>query len=61
MQDQTDTVETLVPTCPLCHTVDHTVTATTLEAGASWNCTRCGQTWSARRLAAVAAYKRYKP
>jgi transposase-like protein len=48
------------PTCPLCHTLDHTVTADSLRAGAEWACTRCGQTWSAARLATAAAYEQYQ-
>ena len=47
------------PTCPLCHTVDTTVTAETLHAGASWRCLTCDQVWSERRLDAVAAYAQY--
>jgi transposase-like protein len=47
------------PLCPLCHTVDVTVTQDTLRGGASWTCTLCGQRWSATRLEAVAAYARY--
>lgn len=46
-------------TCPLCHTVDETVTPASLRAGATWKCTRCGQTWSAERLETVAAYARF--
>jgi hypothetical protein len=41
--------------CPLCHTVDHTVTLETLKHGATWLCARCGQRWDAARLAVVAA------
>jgi len=47
------------PTCPLCHTLDHTITNADLAAGAAWRCARCGQTWSAERLATAAAYARY--
>jgi transposase-like protein len=47
------------PTCPLCHTPDHTITGDALTAGAAWRCARCGQTWSAERLATAAAYARY--
>ena len=50
----------LSATCPLCHTLDHTVTADSLRAGAEWACTRCGQTWSAARLETAAAYARYQ-
>lgn len=49
----------LSPTCPLCHTADTTVTPHSLNAGAFWACTRCGQTWDAGRLMTVAAYARY--
>ena len=47
------------PRCPLCHTLDRTVTAEALQAGAGWRCTACGQAWSARRLETVAAYAQY--
>jgi transposase-like protein len=50
----------LEATCPLCHTVDETVTPEALEAGATWKCTRCGQTWSAERLERVAEYVRFE-
>ena len=46
------------PTCPLCHTLDHTITSDALAAGAIWTCTRCGQRWTAARLATAAAYAR---
>jgi predicted Zn finger-like uncharacterized protein len=50
----------LTPTCPLCHTLDHTLTNDSLAAGGEWQCTRCGQTWNATRLATAAAHdKRY--
>jgi hypothetical protein len=49
----------LSPTCPLCHTLDHTITSDSLRAGAGWTCTRCGQNWSAVRLATAAAYAQY--
>lgn len=47
------------PTCPLCHTLDDTITAEALAAGGDWVCKRCGQRWSAARLATVAMYQRY--
>jgi transposase-like protein len=47
------------PTCPLCHTVDGTITAESLEGGGEWRCTRCGQTWTAERLERLAAYVRF--
>lgn len=50
----------MAPMCPLCHTLDRTVTPDSLRAGAEWRCTRCHQTWSAARLATAAAYERYQ-
>jgi transcription elongation factor Elf1 len=47
------------PLCPLCHTLDQTVTADSLAAGATWACTTCGQHWSAERLETVEAYAIY--
>ena len=44
--------------CPLCHTLDHTVTPESLRAGAGWRCARCGQKWDAARLETAAAYQR---
>ena len=46
-------------TCPLCHTVDRTVTADSLASGATWKCARCGQTWSGEGLERMAAYVRF--
>lgn len=46
-------------TCPLCRTVNGTVTSEALAAGATWACARCGQTWSTARLDTAAAYARY--
>jgi len=57
---QTVPTAVLSPTCPLCHTLDHTITADSLRVGAEWACTRCGQTWSAARLETAAAYARYQ-
>ena len=45
--------------CPLCHTVDTTVTEATLATGGGWHCTTCGQRWDAARLATVAAYAQF--
>ena len=45
--------------CPLCHTLDRAMSAESLQAGAFWRCARCGQMWSAARLATSAAYARY--
>jgi transposase-like protein len=47
------------PTCPLCHMTDETVTTASLLSGAFWSCTRCGQNWSATRLATAADYARF--
>ena len=46
-------------TCPMCHTVNRTLTLDSVHRGASWVCARCGHTWSAARLEAVAAYARF--
>lgn len=43
-------------TCPLCRTTHTTMTIETVGKGADWQCARCGQTWSASRVATVAAY-----
>jgi transposase-like protein len=58
--DRIEEASLLSPTCPLCHTLDTTVTSDSLRGGAEWACTRCGQTWSAARLATAAAYARYE-
>jgi transcription elongation factor Elf1 len=42
--------------CPLCHTTSQSMTTDALAAGADWQCVRCGQRWSAARMATVAAY-----
>lgn len=57
---QTAETTGLLPTCPLCHTVDQTITPDALRGGAEWTCTRCGQAWSAARLARAAAYTQYE-
>ena len=44
--------------CPLCHAPHHATTAD-VAGGGNWRCTRCGQSWSANRLANLAAYGRY--
>jgi hypothetical protein len=56
---QTTPLFVLSATCPLCHTLDHTVSPDSLRAGATWGCTRCGQIWSATRLETVAEYAQY--
>lgn len=43
-------------TCPLCHTVESTISNAALAGGASWRCGRCGQRWDAERLDTAAAY-----
>jgi hypothetical protein len=42
--------------CPLCHTLEPTMTDAALRAGGWWRCSVCDQIWSAQRLATVAAY-----
>ena len=48
----------IVPTCPLCHTADATMTTSALAEGAFWRCVRCGQLWDALRLQTAADYRR---
>jgi ribosomal protein L37AE/L43A len=48
-----------LPICPLCHTVDKTISPETLAAGGAWACTLCSQNWSQSRLDVVTAYKQY--
>ena len=42
--------------CPSCHTQDPRMTDLAINAGADWQCARCGSRWDAVRLATVAAY-----
>jgi hypothetical protein len=42
-------------TCPLCHTIQVSLSNDALAAGEGWQCARCGQRWDARRLATAAA------
>ena len=49
----------VVPTCPLCHTAEATMTTPLLLEGGHWRCTRCGQMWDAERLQTAADYARY--
>jgi ribosomal protein L37AE/L43A len=51
-----DTVQSSV--CPLCDTLRHAIMSETLATGAVWKCTRCGQAWSAERIAKAAAHAR---
>jgi hypothetical protein len=46
-------------TCPLCHTVDTTLSGESFAAGIATTCPRCGQIWTAKRLETVAAYATY--
>jgi tRNA(Ile2) C34 agmatinyltransferase TiaS len=43
-------------TCPSCRASDANMTYDALGKGSDWQCARCGQKWSATRLATVAAY-----
>jgi transposase-like protein len=45
-----------VAACPLCHTTSLRLCDEEFAAGGHWRCTRCGQSWTAQRLATVAAY-----
>jgi hypothetical protein len=45
--------------CPLCQKVAAFTTMGDVSAGGAWRCDRCGQSWDADRLTAVAAYARY--
>jgi hypothetical protein len=42
--------------CPLCHT-SATLSEQAVAAGEHWRCAICGQSWTAQRLATVAAYE----
>jgi predicted Zn finger-like uncharacterized protein len=42
--------------CPLCHTASARLSDQAFAAGGHWRCTTCGQSWTAQRLATVAAY-----
>jgi transposase-like protein len=48
-----------VAVCPLCHTASPRLEVAGTDGG-SWRCSRCLQSWSAERLATVAAYRRMK-
>ena len=52
-------LQMMSPTCPLCHTVETTITEESLKAGGYWTCAMCHQIWNTRRLETVAAYARY--
>lgn len=45
--------------CPLCHTENAGLSMTAVGGGATWRCARCTQQWDSRRLATVAAYRRW--
>lgn len=53
LDDERDAV--VFPTCPMCHTAAP-LTQNAIDAGGDWRCARCGQSWDAGRLSAVAAY-----
>jgi len=42
--------------CPVCHTLDRSITPESLLAGTSWSCPTCGRTWTAARLDAFQRY-----
>ena len=46
----------ILAACPLCHTESARLSDVAFAAGANWRCTTCGQSWTAQRLATVAAY-----
>lgn len=46
-------------TCPLCHTVDTTISDESFGTGIAATCGRCGQIWTAKRLDTVTAYASY--
>jgi hypothetical protein len=43
--------------CPSCHTTHQGPTEEVAAPGAGWFCERCGQQWTASRLATVAEYE----
>ena len=53
LDDEPDGV--VFPTCPMCHT-PAPLTQNAVDASGAWRCVRCGQSWDAARLSAVAAY-----
>ena len=42
--------------CPLCHTTSPRLCDEAFAAGGHWRCSTCGQSWTAQRIATVAAY-----
>lgn len=56
MRSSDATAAATATTCPLCHTVEASISGAALAEGASWRCVRCGQRWDAERLATAAAY-----
>jgi transposase-like protein len=52
--------DTLMATCPLCHTAEAGMSSAALREGASWRCVRCGQRWDATRLQTAADYARHE-
>jgi hypothetical protein len=47
--------DSAIVACPMCHTPT-SLAQNDIDAGGGWRCVRCGQRWSATRLATVAAY-----
>jgi transposase-like protein len=45
-----------IAACPLCHTMSTRLSDESFASGGEWRCATCGQNWTARRLATVAAY-----
>jgi predicted Zn finger-like uncharacterized protein len=43
--------------CPSCHTARVLATEEVVTAGGDWRCERCGEQWTASRLATVAEYE----
>jgi ribosomal protein L37AE/L43A len=50
------TAAELAISCPSCHTARSAAAAEAAAAG-GWMCQRCGQQWTASRLATVAEYE----
>ena len=51
-------IETATPTtCPSCHTAHVLATDEVPTVGGHWRCPRCGEQWTATRLATVREYE----
>lgn len=46
--------------CPSCQTARAQATDEVASAGGHWRCERCGEQWTASRLATVAEYEAWK-